>query len=151
MRPPCLYRNGYGETMIPSTTDRLDGAEPTIGQLVAAIKDDVTGLVRGELDLAKAELRDQAKAGGASAGMFGAAALLALVGFVLVSVAAAYGLHALGLGLGWSLLIVGGVYVVIAGALVAIGKNGFSKVQGPERAQQQAKEIAASLKHSTGR
>lgn len=74
--------------------------EPTIGQLVTAIKDDVTGLIRGEIDLAKTELRDQAKSGGMAAGLLAAAAVVALFAVGMLSMAAAYGIHALGLGLG---------------------------------------------------
>lgn len=136
--------------MIPSSTDRLEGTtEPTIGQLVAAIKDDITGLVRGEVDLAKAELRDQAKAAGAATGMIVAAIVLAVFGLVMLSMALAYGIHALGLGLGWSFLIVAGLYLVIAATLVLIAKGGFSKMEGPKRTQRTTRQVTTALKRST--
>lgn len=122
--------------------------EPSIGQLVAAIKDDIAALVRGEIDLAKAELRGQAKAGGAAIGMLAAAAVIALFAVAMLSVAAAYGLHALGLGLGWSYLIVGGFYLVVTGALLMIARTAFGKLEGPARTQRSAKEIAAALKRT---
>lgn len=142
--PRNTGRSRYGVVMTAPTRD----PEPSIGQLVAAIKDDIAALVRGEIDLAKAELRGQAKAGGAAIGMLAAAAVIALFAVAMLSVAAAYGLHALGLGLGWSYLIVGGFYLVVTGALLMIARTAFGKLEGPARTQRSAKEIAAALKRT---
>jgi hypothetical protein len=55
----------------------------------------------------------------AAAGGVVVALVLLLLAAPIVSIAAALGIHALGVALGWSFLIVGGVYV--AGAFIAAG------------------------------
>jgi hypothetical protein len=55
----------------------------------------------------------------AAAGGVVVALVLLLLAAPIVSIAAALGIHALGVTLGWSFLIVGGVYV--AGAFIAAG------------------------------
>src|SRR5699024_1723643 len=123
-------------------------SEPSIGQLVATIKDDLTALVRGEIDLAKSELRDQVKAGGLAIAMIAVAALIALFALSMLSFALTYGIHALGLGLGWSFLLVSGFYLVVAGVLLAIARTRFGKLEGPKRTQRTTKQITAALKRT---
>lgn len=123
-------------------------SEPSIGELVATIKDDLTALVRGEIDLAKSELRGQVKAGGVAIAMIAVAAVIALFALSMLSFALAYGIHALGLGLGWSFLIVGGFYLVVTGVLLAIARASFGKLEGPKRTQRSARQITAALKRA---
>ena len=71
--------------------------EPTIGQLIANASRDLSSLVRSEIELAKSELKASAKAAGTGGGLFGSAAFLGLLAIILLSIAAAYGVSALGL------------------------------------------------------
>ena len=106
-------------------------SDASIGTLVAGIQQDITRLVRGELELAKAELRESAGRAGAGAGMLGAAAFLALLAVVLISIALGYGLVALGLHPGWAFLIVAVFYLIVAAILVLLGRRRFEQIQGP--------------------
>ena len=128
---------GPGSTQTP---------EQTLGALVVNASRDLSALVRGEIELAKAELRADARNGAAGAGMFGAAGFLALLAVVLLSIAAAYGLVALGLHPGWAFLIVAGVYLLVGALLVLIGKRTISKVGPPERTIRTSKDTASFLK-----
>lgn len=60
------------------------GDEPTVGQLVANASKDLSSLVRSEVELAKTELKKTAIAAGTGAGMFAAAAFLALLAVILL-------------------------------------------------------------------
>jgi hypothetical protein len=124
--------------------------EPTIGQLVASVSRDLSSLVRSEIELAKVELKDEVKAAGTGGGMFGGAAFLALLAVILLSIAAAYGLTALGLHPGWAFLIVAGVYLIGAAILALLGRRSFQDIKSPERTIRTAKDTAAMLK-SNGR
>lgn len=123
--------------------------ERSFGRLVADATRDLSGLVRDELDLAKAELKDDVKAGVRGSAMFGVAAFLGLLAIILLSIAAAYGIVALGLHPAWSFLIVAGAFLLIAGVLVLIGIRQVKKVKAPERTIATTKESVAVLKGGT--
>lgn len=123
-----------------------DPQEETLGTLFAAASRDLSTLVRSEIELAKAEFRSQAKNGAMGGAMFGAAAFLGVLAIILLSVAAAYGLVALGLHPGWAFLIVAGFYLLVAGILAMVGKQAVGKVGPPERTIRTSKDTAAFLK-----
>ena len=125
---------------VPSTDD------PTLGKLVSVASRDLSALVRGEIALAKSELKVSVKAGGVGLGLFGAAAFLAVLGIVMLSVAIAYFVHMTGLDLAWCFLIVFVLYVLIAALLAFIGVKKVKQVKAPERAIHQAQESKNILK-----
>ena len=120
--------------------------EPTLGALFSNASRDLSALVQSEIALAKSELRQDAKKGAAGGAMFAVAGVLALVALIMVSVAAAYGIAALGLHPAWAFLIVGVVYLLVAGALAFVGKNLLARLGPPERTIRSSKETAAFLK-----
>ena len=120
--------------------------EPTIGQLVANASRDLSSLVRSEIELAKSELKSSAKAAGTGGGLFGAAAFLGLLAIILLSIAAAYGMSALGLHPALAFLIVAFVYLLVAGVLVLIGKRLLGRAKPPQRAIETSKESVEALK-----
>jgi hypothetical protein len=120
--------------------------EPTVGQLVANASRDLSNLVRSELELAKTELKKTAVAAGTGAGLFGGAAFLALLAIILLSIAAAYGVNALGLHPALAFLIVAVLYLLIAAVLVLVGKRMLGKAKGPQRAIVTSKESVEALK-----
>ena len=120
--------------------------EPTVGQLVANASKDLSSLVRSELELAKTELKSTAVKAGTGAGLFGAAGFLALLAIILLSIAAAYGVSALGLHPALSFLIVAVVYLLIGAGLVFVGLRLIKKAKGPERAIETSKESVEALK-----
>ncbi|MGW7686458.1 phage holin family protein [Kribbella sp. NPDC054772] len=123
-----------------------NGDEPTVGQLVANVSKDLSSLVRGEVELAKTELKKTAVAAGTGAGMFAGAAFLALLAIVLLSIAAAYGLVAAGLDPAIAFLIVAGVYLVVGAILVFIGRRALKSAKGPQRTIESSKESVEVLK-----
>ena len=121
--------------------------QQTLGQLFAEASRDLSTLVHDEIELAKAEIRQDVKNGVAGGAMFGAAAFVAVLAVILLSIAAAYGLVALGLHPGWAFLIVAGVYLLAAVLFALMGKRAVAKVGPPQRTIRTSKETAAFLKH----
>ena len=128
------------------TTPGPGSTEQTLGALFANASRDLSALVRSEIELAKAEIRVDVKNGATGGAMFGAAGFLGVLAVILLSIAAAYGLVALGLHPGWAFLIVAGVYLLVAGLLVLVGKSAISKVGPPERTIRTSKDTASFLK-----
>jgi VIT1/CCC1 family predicted Fe2+/Mn2+ transporter len=121
-------------------------AERSLGQLVAAATTEMSALVHDEIALAKAELRQDVKRAGIGGGAIGAAAVLALFALPVLSFAAAYGIHNLGLGLAWSFLIVGAAYLLIAAILGLLAKRNLKRVQPPRRSMASTKETVNTIK-----
>jgi hypothetical protein len=116
-----------------------------LGELVAAATADLSALMHDEIALAKAEIRQDVKRAGAGGGAMTAAGVMALFSLPVLSFAAAYGIHNLGLGLAWSFLIVGGAYLLLAALLGAFGIAKFKKVKPPQKSIASAKQTASVL------
>lgn len=122
-----------------------NGDERSLGQLFASATAELSALVHEEIALAKAEIRDDARKATLGTGLL-LTALTALFFAVPVgSIAAALGIHALGITLGWSFFIVFGAYLVIFAVLGWLGYGRFKKVKKPERSLESAKETVAVL------
>ena len=108
--------------------------ERSLGELVATLSRDVALLVHQEIELIKADLLATALKLAVGATGF----VIALVGLLfavpVLSIAAALGIHALGISLGFSFLIVGGAYVLIALIAAGFGMAALRKAKPPKRA-----------------
>jgi hypothetical protein len=124
------------------------GSNASIGELLAGIQQDLTTLVRGEIELAKAEMRESAQRAGAGAGMLGAAAFLVLLAVVLISIALGYALVWLGLHPALAFLAVAVFYLIVAAILGLLGRNRLQGIKGPERAKQAATQIGQALRRT---
>jgi hypothetical protein len=122
--------------------------KPTIGELVADMAQDVSTLVRNEIELAKAELAESAKRGAAGGILIAAAlGLIGLVALLLtfVFVYVIYELTPLPL---WScFLIVAVVYLIIAVILLLIARAQLQKMKGPEQAIEAQNTTKAIVGH----
>jgi len=79
--PPPSQATPSASTTPPRGTN---GSQPTLGELIARISENISALVRGEIDLAKAKGQRMAKEMGLGAGLLGAAGVLALFIFGLL-------------------------------------------------------------------
>jgi hypothetical protein len=123
----------------------------SLGQLVAAATAEMSALVHDEIALAKAELRQDAKRGVMGSGAAIVALAFLLFALPVLSFAAAYGIHNLGLGLAWSFLIVGGAFILLALLLLGLAALKFKKIsksKGAQKSMSSAKESAAVLSHA---
>ena len=127
-----------------------NGSEASVGGLVSLAVKDITQLVRCELDLAKLELKADARRLGVGAVLFGLAAFVGCLVLMLLCFALAYGLMALGIW-GWaSFLITAGTCVVVIGLAVAIGVLCFKKFRGMPKTRQTVQDSLGTLRHGDG-
>jgi hypothetical protein len=124
--------------------------ERTIGQLVADASREMSELVRTEVALAKAELRQDVKNGAMAGAMFGAAGYLSLLATIMLCIAAGYGLVAAGLPAWAAFLVLAAALLLLAALLGLVGRSRVSKVGPPERAIRTTKESIAAVRPGRG-
>jgi uncharacterized membrane protein YqjE len=126
---------------------------PSLGTLVAGITTELSTLVRGEIELAKAEVKESAKAGAAGAILFVVAAVLLAMVWLLVTWAVVYVLvEVADLPVWASFLIVAGFYLLVAVIVGAVGALRLKKARGPELAKaeiQRTRQIVESIPPNT--
>lgn len=111
--------------------------DPTLSTLVSGAVADVRTLVRGEIELAKAELNRSAKRGATGGGLVGLAIFFALFALLMLAFSAAYGLVKAGLDPWAAFLIIGAVMLLITAILVVVAVRQFKKITGPVMAQEE--------------
>lgn len=119
----------------PGSDGTRNEDRPSIVELVRSVAEDGAAIARAEIELAKAEMKQNAARAGKGAGMFGGAAFLGFTAWFLISFGAAYGLVAAGLPEWAGMLIVAGVYLLIAAILAFLGKREMDRIKGLERTQ----------------
>ena len=133
-----------------SSSQTDDMRERPIGELLKELANETTTLVRQELDLAKAEMREKAGKAGPGFGMWGAAGVTGLL--ALGSLTAFLILALDGAMPNWlAALIVGLVYSTIAGVLYVRGKHRVEEAGSPvpEKTIETVKEDVQWAKHPT--
>ena len=122
--------------------------DASMGELVSRLSEEMSSLVRGELELARLELTEKVKHTGKGAGAFGAAGLVALYGLgALIAtaiLALAYVMDA------WlAALLVGVALLIVAGAMALFGKQQVSEgvPMRPERATENLRRDMEAVKH----
>jgi len=116
--------------MVRSETPEPAGDEQSLGDLVALAAKDVSQLIRYEIDLAKTELKDDVQRIGLAGALSGVAAFVACLVLVLLSIALAFGLIALGIWAWAAFLIVAGVYVLFAALVLGIAYLRVRRLSG---------------------
>jgi hypothetical protein len=116
--------------MVRSETPEPVGADQSLGDLVALAAKDVSQLIRYEIDLAKTELQADVQRAGLAGALAGVAAFVGCLVLVLLSIAFAFGLVALGIWTWAAFLIVAGVYVLLAAAAVGVAYLALRNVSG---------------------
>ncbi len=126
--------------MVRSETPEPVGADQSLGDLVALAAKDVSQLIRYEIDLAKTELRGDMKRVGLAGALGGVAAFVGCLVLVLLCIAFAYGLVALGIWRWAAFLIVAGTCVLLAGAAVGVAILRLRGLSGLKRTRKSVTE-----------
>ena len=130
----------------------VDVTDGSVSELMQRLSQQTATLVRQEMRLAQAELKEKGKRAGIGAGVAGAAGVIALFGLgaLLVAVTAAL---ALVLPVWAAALIVGGVLLLLAGglALAGIGQVKRATPTMPEQAIASTKRDVETVKESAKR
>jgi uncharacterized membrane protein len=133
-----------GEPMGPSRAE-----DTSVGELISEIGQDLSKMVRQEMELAKAEVKEDATKAGKAAGMLGGAGFAGVMVAVFASLAVVLGLANV-MDAGWAALIVAAAWAVVAGVLFALGRRRMQQVSPkPERTIETMKENAQWAKHPT--
>jgi hypothetical protein len=117
--------------------------------MVSAATKDLSELIRMEIALAKAELRTDVKSAGVGIGMLVAAGALAAVMGLMLTVAIAEALTALGVPRWLSYLIVALLYGAIAAVLALMARKKLKSVKPPARTIATVKDDIAWAKNPT--
>ena len=126
-------------------TEAFEREDPrTLGEISSDLLENASTLIRQEVELAKAELRQSATRTGKAAGLLGGAGVVGHLALVFISLALWWALGvAIGSAgapaLGWSGLIVGVLYAVVAAVMAAKGRTKLNEVQGLPRTTENLK------------
>ncbi|HSN06307.1 MAG TPA: phage holin family protein [Candidatus Angelobacter sp.] len=107
--------------------------QQSLGSMVKGVTEDLSALVRGEIELAKTELRDTAKTAASGGAMLAVAGVTAFLGVIFLLLTLAWVLVQLGLPVWAGFGIVTLLLVVVAAILFLVGRKQLQSVKAPER------------------
>ncbi|MFE9194235.1 phage holin family protein [Micromonospora sp. NPDC007208] len=120
--------------------------QASVGELLGEVTRDVSTLVRKEVELAKAELREEVSQAGKAGGMFGGAGLAGFLAVLFVSYAVWWGLSNT-MDQGWAALIVAVIWAAVAGGLFINARTQLKRARAVlPRTQQTARELPDALR-----
>lgn len=122
-----------------------DASQASIGELLGEVTRDMSRLFRQEIELAKAELRQEGRKTGKAAGAFGGAGLAGFMVLFFLSAALWWGLSNV-MDQGWAALIVAVIWAVIGAVLFALGRAQARAVRGLRQTAETVREVPDSLK-----
>jgi hypothetical protein len=128
--------------MVRSETPDPVDADQSLGDLVALAAKDASQLIRYEIDLAKTELSADMRRVGLAGALAAFAAFVGCLVLVLLSIAFAFGLIALGIWPWAAFLIAAGTWVVLALLAVGIAYLALRHLSGLSRTK---RSVAAGL------
>lgn len=128
-----------------------DVSNASVGDLIGEVTRDLSTLMRQELALAKAEVKEEATKAAKAGGMLGAAGFAGYMVLLFASIAAWQGLAEV-MPSGWAALIVTVVWAVIGAVLFAAGRQRMREVNPkPERTVETVSEVPGTLKGAVRR
>jgi len=136
-----------GDMGTPTTAEgRPDVDGTSVGQLIGEVTKDLSTLMRQELELAKVEVKAEAKKAGQGAGMFGAAGFAGYMVLLFLSFALWWALENV-MDAGLAALLVAIVWGVIGAVAYALGRKKFKEVNPkPERTVETLQQVPGALK-----
>ena len=117
----------------------------SLGELLGDVTRDLSTLMRQEVELAKAELKQSATKAGKGSGMLAGAGVAGHFVLLFLSLGLMFALGAL-MPLGWAALIVAVIWGIIAAVLASIGRKELKQVKGLPQTGETLSEIPPTLK-----
>ncbi len=137
-----------GESAVRQPVD--SARDQSVGVLVSLAVKDVTQLIRYELDLAKLELKADARRLGIAGALLVIAAFVACLVLMLACFSLAFGLISLGIWPWAAFLIVAGICVLLAGLAVLIGALKFRGLSGLKKTRRSVQDGLSLLRRDGG-
>ena len=145
---PQNYAAEYsGDLGTPTTAEgRPDVEGSSVGALIGEVTKDLSTLMRQELELAKVEVKAEAKKAGQGAGMFGAAGFAGYMVLLFLSIALWWALANV-MDHGLAALIVAILWGIVGAIAFVMGKKKFEQVNPkPERTVETLSQVPGALK-----
>lgn len=118
--------------------------------ILSDVMNNASRLVRREVDLARAEVDENLRQAAVAIGLIVAAIVILLVALNVLAGALVAAITELGVPAGWSALIVGGIFAVIAILMLLKGKNDLSATSlAPTKSARNLRRDAMSVKEAT--
>jgi hypothetical protein len=133
-------------TEIPTPSEEK-AATTSLGDLLGEVTRDLSTLMRQEIELAKAELRQSATRAGKGAGMLGGSGYAAIMAILFLSIAAWWGLGYL-IGNAWSGLVIALVWAIIALIMFLVGRASIRSIRGAPQTVATLKEFPDTVKRN---
>ncbi|MDX6208756.1 MAG: hypothetical protein QOE24_1147 [Frankiales bacterium] len=128
--------------------DEAEVRNRSVGDLVGDISRDLSSLIHQEIELAKAETKQEVAKAGKAAGMLGGAGFAGYMVALFASLTLAYGI-----GTFWpawtGALVVAGLWAVAGVLLYLRGREQLKDISGPRQTVETIKEDAAWARHPT--
>ena len=145
MQPGESYGSAADSPTTLGDAGKPDVASASVGELIGEVSRDLSTLMRQELALAKAEMREEAVKSGKAAGLLGGAGLAGYFVLLFLSAALWAGLSNV-MDPGWAALIVAAGWALVGGVLYTTGRDRMRQVRPkPERTLDTLKEIPSAL------
>ena len=121
-------------------------SDASVGDLFGRVAQDLSTLMRQEIELAKAEVKEEVTKTAKGAGMLGGAGFAGYMVVLFASIAAWWGLANL-MDQGWAALVVTAIWAIIAAVLFVAGRARLKQVNPkPERTVETVKEVPETIK-----
>jgi len=133
-------------TDLPTPSERK-AADTSLGDLLGEVTRDVSTLMRQEVELAKAEVRQSATRAGKGAGLVGGAGYAGHLTVLFLSLAAWWGLGHV-IDIAWAAVIVAVIWGIVAAVLAGLGRQELKKIQGAPNTVDSLKRIPDALKRN---
>ncbi|KNH11091.1 hypothetical protein ACU18_18930, partial [Arthrobacter sp. ZBG10] len=117
----------------------------SLGELLGDVTKDLSTLMRQEVELAKAELKQSATRAGKGSGMLAGAGVAGHFVLIFLSLGLMFALGAL-MPLGWAAVIVAVLWGVIAAVLASMGRKELKQIKGLPQTTETLSEIPPTLK-----
>jgi hypothetical protein len=130
---------------MPPSAAHQKADNASLGELLGDVTRDLSTLMRQEVELAKAELKQSATKAGKGGGMLAGAGVAGHFVLLFLSLALMFALGAL-MPLGWAAVIVAVIWGIIAAILASIGRKELKQIQGMPQTSETLSEIPPTLK-----
>lgn len=129
------------------TPSEQQAANSSLGELLGEVSRDLSTLIRQEMELAKAEIKQTITRAGKGAGLLGGAGYAGLMAVFFLSIALWWALGYL-VGNAWSAVIVAVIWGVVALILYLRGRKQLETVKGAPQTVETVKEFPETLKRN---
>ncbi|WP_432245495.1 phage holin family protein [Arthrobacter sp. G.S.26] len=129
----------------PASAAHRKADTTSLGELLGDVTKDLSTLMRQEVELAKAELKQSATRAGKGSGMLAGAGVAGHFVLIFLSLGLMFALGAL-MPLGWAAVIVAVLWGIIAAVLASMGRKELKQIKGLPQTTETLSEIPPTLK-----